>query len=474
MVTLKKFENSDLKKTTSITKMLLFSMGYFFSIFVMMGFNSFVWTFYEDNLGFVSTWDVSLWPIYMAVANVVYTIWSMVVGLLIGFYTDKPLKWTKKLGFHTPWIIIGGIPTIILFFLLFTPPQVTGIESIMPILLYYIIIVCLFDAFYSLMQTHTFGGFGAHFRSESERRKAGLISQIFTFIANFLTVGVWSLIITPGDPPSFTLAAFISIIILGISLLIFFPGSRESEEIKNRFIVGYEQSERISFFKTMKIVIKQKNFILVLFTYIFFMIAMGLISMNSVNFVDDVLQAVQEIRTIESLLMLISSLLTIPIWFMVARKIEHSTLFSLGLFIFGFIVLWNFFIVDIIQLFIVAFLRGIAIAMFLIMLSPLFADVYDEIAVKTQKHHQATLLGIRNFFLKISVTIQSFIVAIIHILTLYDPENPSTNGILGLRLIQGVLPFIFCIIGAIIFYIWYDLKGEKKQEIMQKLHEMGL
>jgi Na+/melibiose symporter-like transporter len=112
--------------------------------------------------------------------------------------------------------------------------------------------------------------------------------------------------------------------------------------------------------------------------------------------------------------------------------------------------------------------------MFLIMLSPLFADVYDEIAVKTQKHHQATLLGIRNFFLKISVTIQSFIVAIIHILTLYDPENPSTDGILGLRLIQGVLPFIFCIIGATIFYMWYDLKGEKKQEIMQKLHEMGL
>ncbi|MHA1986527.1 MAG: MFS transporter [Promethearchaeota archaeon] len=472
MVSLGKDLNSDGVKKSSTLKMVLFSMGYFFNIFVMMAFNSFVWTFYEDNLGFVSI--VSLWPIYMALANVIYTIWSMIIGLLIGFYTDKPLKWTKKWGFHTPWIIIGGIPTIIFFFLLFTPPSVIGIESVIPVLLYYIIIVCLFDTFSSLMQTHTFGGFGAHFRGESDRRKAGLISQIFTFIANFLTVGVWSLIIIPGNPPSFTFAAVISVFILGGSFFAFFPGSKESKEIKERFIVGYENAERISFFKTMKVVIKQKNFMLVLFTYIFFMIAMGLISMNSVNFVDDVLQAPQGIRTVESLLMLISSLLTIPLWFIVAKKIDHSTLFSLGLFLFGFVVLCNFFIVNILQLFIIALLRGIAIAMFLIMLSPLFADVYDEIAVKTQKHHQATLLGIRNFFIKISVTIQSFIVAIIHIITLYDPVDPSTMGLFGLRLIQGILPFIFCGIGALTFYMWYDLKGKKKQEVMQKLHNMGL
>ena len=472
MVSLGKGANSDEVKETSTVKMLTFSMGYFFNIFIIMAFNSFVWTFYEDNLGFVSI--VSLWPIYMAMANVIYTIWSMVVGLLIGFYTDKPLKWTRKWGFHTPWVIIGGIPTIILFFLLFTPPNVTGVGSVIPVLLYYIIIVCVFDVFFSLIQTHTFGGFGAHFRGESNRRKAGLITQIFTFIANFLTIGVWSLIIIPGDPTSFTRAAILSVIILGVSLVVFFPGSKESNEIKERFIVGYENAEKVPLFKTMKIVIKQKNFMLVLLAYIFFMIAMGLISMNSVNFIDDVLQADQAIRTIESSLMLLSSLLTIPIWFRVAKKIDHSTLFSLGLFIFGFVVLCNFFIVNILQLFIIGFLRGIAIAMFLIMLSPLFADVYDEIAVKTQKHHQATLLGIRNFFIKISVTIQSFIVAIIHIITLYDPVNPSGEGLFGLRLIQGILPFIFCIIGALIFYKWYDLKGKKKQEIMQQLHEMGL
>ena len=463
-------KKSNEPKEASLSKMIAFSFGYFLNIYVMVAFNSYVWTFYERELGLISI--VSLWPLYMAIANVIYTIWSMITNPLLGYLTDKPLRWTKKRGFHRPWIIIGGIPTLIFFFLLFTPPQVTGVESIMPILVYYILIVFLFDTSYSLLQTHSFGGFGAQFRSNKERVKAGFSTQIFTFLANFLAIAIWSLIIYTE---SYTFAALISVIILSISLLLFLPGSRESDDIKERFILGYENAEKVPFFKTMKIAIKQKNFMLALFTYILFMIAMGLVSMNSLNFVYDVLQqTTQEIRITESFLMFISSLITMPIWYLVTKKIENSTMFSLGLVVFGLVVLVNLFIVNVFQFFLTAIFRGAAIAMFLIMLSPIFADCYDEIAVKTKKHQQATLLGVRNFFLKISVTIQSLIIAFIHIITAYNPITPSREALFGLRLIQGLFPFLFCIIGAIIFFKWYDLKGKKKQEIMQKMHEMGL
>ncbi|MFW9875956.1 MAG: MFS transporter [Candidatus Thorarchaeota archaeon] len=472
MDSLDKIQKLDHLKDVAILKLIMFSMGYFLNIFVLVAFNSYVWTFYEVELGLISV--VSLWPLYMAIANVIYTIWSIVTNPLLGYYTDKPLRWTRKRGFHTPWIIAGGIPTIIFFFLLFTPPKVTGMESVIPILVYYLLIVCLFDASYSLLQTHSFGAFAAHFRGEKERIRAGFSTQIFTFLANFLAIAIWSQIIKTENIASFTYAAMVSTILLGISLFIFFPGSKESDEIKERFILGYKNAERISFFKTMKIAIKQKNFMLALFTYILFMIAMGLVSMNSFNFVDDVLEAKQEIRTVESFLMLISSLLTMPLWLLMTKKIEKSTVYSLGLIIFGFIVLFNLFIVDIFQFYLIAIFRGAAIAMFLIMLSPIFADCYDEIAVKTQKHQQATLLGVRNLFLKISVTIQSLIIAVIHIITVYEPINPSSKAIFGLRLIQGFFPFLLCIIGAIIFYKGFDLKGKRKQEIMEKLHEMGL
>ncbi|MFX1502879.1 MAG: MFS transporter, partial [Promethearchaeota archaeon] len=379
-------------------------------------------------------------------------------------------------GFHTPWIVIGGIPTIIFFFLIFTPPNIIGIESAFPVLLYYLIIVFLYDISNSLFQTHSFGAFPAHFRGDAIRRKAGMINQILIFIANFLTITIWSQIIIPGNPTTFTIAAFSSFIILGISLAIFIPGSKETIEIKERFIQGYEKAERKSFFWTMKMAIKQKNFMLALLTYILFMISLGLMSMNTINFVDDVLQEGQFIRTIGSIFMLIASIITMPLWIYVAKKIGHSRLYTLGLISFGFSLLLYIFVSDAIGFYIINFITGVSAAMFTIMLSPVLADCYDEITVKTNKHHEATLVGFRNSFLRISVAIQSLIVAIIHIITFYNPNNPThTNGaLLGLRLIQGVIPFLFCLVGTIIFNKWFDLKGRKKQEILLKLKEMGL
>jgi len=459
---------------TNTKKMIMFSLGYFFNAFMIVAFNNYVWTYYEGELGLIDI--TALWPIYLAIANVIFTIWSMVTNPLIGYLTNKPLKWTRKRGFHSPWIVIGGIPTIILFFLLFTPPIVMGIESILPILIYYLVISCLYDTSYSLFQIHSFGAFPAHFRGDLARRKAGVITQIFTFSANFFAIMIWSQIIMPGDKTSFTIAALISTICLVFSLIIFIPGSKESDEIKERFILGYETTEKISFFSTLKMAVKQKNFMLALVAYLSFMTALGITSMNAVYFVDDVLKEEQDIRTISSIFMLISSFLTMPLWIRVAKKIGHSRAFTIGLIFMGFSYLLYLFIIDVIGFYLVSIFNGIAFTMYLIMLSPIFADSYDEITVKTKKHHETTLVGIRNFFIRISLTIQSFIIAIIHTITFYKPNDPvhSNEALLGLRMIQGLFPFIFCLIGALIFYKWYDMKGKKKQDIMKKLQEMGL
>lgn len=467
----KNLKSAEIEKSTT-GKMIMFSMGYFLNGFLIVAFGSFVWHYYEIELGLIIIID--LWPLYLWIIFVIFTLFSMITNPIIGFLTDKPMKWTRKRGFHTPWIIIGGIPMVILFFLIFTPPAVAGIESVFPILFYFLLIVFLYDVCYSLFQTHSFGAFPAHFRGDSARRKAGMVTQIFIFVANFLATTIWSIIILPGKPGTFTIAAFLSFIILGISLAIFIPGSKESVEIKGRFILGYETTEKKSFFWTMKMAIKQKNFMLALLTYIFFMIALGLMSTNTVNFVDDVLKSGQIVRMYGSIFMLITSTATMPIWIRVARKIGHSHTYTIGLILFGFSLLLYSFVSNIIEFYIVNSLSGMSVAMFTIMLSPVLADCYDEIAVKTKKHLESTLIGIRNLFVRISVIIQSFIVAIIHIITAYDPINPSQEALLGLRLIQGLFPFIFCITAALIFYKWYDLKGRKKQEIMQKLKEMGL
>ena len=473
-----KTANNDVNQTQSeepsLIKMIMFSTGYFLNTFLMIAFNSFVWTFYEGELGLIDI--TSLWPIYMAIANAIYIIFSMLINPVIGYFTDKPFKWTRKRGFHTPWIIIGGIPTIVLFFFIFTPPQVSGIESVLPILIYYIIIVFLYDMSYSLLQTHSFGAFAAHFRGDNTRRKGGILTQIFTFLANFVALSIWSLVIDPGNPISFTIAAFISSIILLCSFAIFIPGSKESKAIKERLIVGHDNSDKTSFFKTIKMAIRQKNFMLAVFSYLTFMIGFGLMSMNTFNFIDDVLQEGQYIRSLGSILMLLSSFLTMPIWARIAKKIGHSNAYAIGLVSYGFSLLLNLFISNAFQFYLTSILNGVSASLFMIMLSPVLADCYDEIAMKTKKHLQTTLIGIRNLFVRTSVIFQSFVIAIIHALTIYNPLDGShqPNALIGLRIIQGLIPFIVCSVGALIFYKWFDLKGAKKQEVTRKLRELGL
>jgi Na+/melibiose symporter-like transporter len=165
-----------------------------------------------------------------------------------------------------------------------------------------------------------------------------------------------------------------------------------------------------------------------------------------------------------------------PIWAYLSKRLGHSNTYAIGLAAYGVSLLFYFFIVDTSQFYITNALNGASLSMFMIMLSPVFADCYDEIAVKTKKHQQTTLIGIRNFFVRSSVMVQSFIIAIIHAVTFYNPLDIShqENALVGIRMIQGLFPFIVCILGALIFYIRFDLKGTKKEEVTRQLHELGI
>ena len=96
-----KTSNNDLNRTQpeepSLVKMVMFSTGYFLNIFLMVAFNNYVWTFYEGELGLISI--VSLWPIYMAIANTLFTIWSMLINQSNIFINYK--KRLFNFGFHS-------------------------------------------------------------------------------------------------------------------------------------------------------------------------------------------------------------------------------------------------------------------------------------------------------------------------------------------------------------------------------------
>ena len=93
------------KDIVSKKKMASFSVGPFMNSFILSTFQLLIFYYYEVELG-LATFLVGL-------SFVIYAIWNMINDPLIGYLTDKPMRWSKKYGMRTPWVLIGAIFSII-------------------------------------------------------------------------------------------------------------------------------------------------------------------------------------------------------------------------------------------------------------------------------------------------------------------------------------------------------------------------
>ena len=122
-------------------------------------------------------------------------------------------------------------------------------------------------------------------------------------------------------------------------------------------------------------------------------------------------------------------------------------------------------------------LRGIARSCTIFAIIPIGADCYDEVTCECGRHQEATLHGIRNFFVRSSLIFAALIIGGIHIATGYnqDPNALQTSlAIWGIRIHRGLIPMILCFTAGVLFLLFYDLKGEKKLAMKAKLRELGL
>jgi GPH family glycoside/pentoside/hexuronide:cation symporter len=176
----------------STGKMFSYAFGYLFINFLIMGGFSLVFYYYEVELG------VSV--LLLGLAYVIFAIWNMINDPLLGYLTDRPLKWTKKWGLRAPWILISGIPILLFYFLIWVPPEGA---SEMTIFIWFIVITCLFDTFFSIYNDHVYGGYTNQFPSEYERRRSFAIATILMGILMTVMGVIGNAIIVYGDRDSF-------------------------------------------------------------------------------------------------------------------------------------------------------------------------------------------------------------------------------------------------------------------------------
>ena len=463
------FDSSEWEQA-STKKMLSFSFGYLLVFAMISQFNTWVFYFYEVEMG--------LPVVLLGLAFIIFAVWNMINDPLVGYLTDKPFKWTRKWGMRFPWMMIGVIPYLIFWWLLFAVPN-SLVESSdpWPLFWYLIIVTCLFDTFYSIFSTHINASFTMHFRTDAERRKSSAINTTVPQIIALLLGFVVPLIYVYGNRDSMILAQAIVVLMLLICVVLFIPGARESEGMKEAFLRGYETTERDSYVKTMKAAFKRKNFIANTLVFMLMTLADVTNLLSGPYFMKDVLGLPIYNMVFTRLAWFIGFIAFIPFWSNISKKYGHAKTLRLSILLIALVYLPALWMTTLPEAIIFGFCGGFVAGAFWVTVGPTQADVYDESTISTGKHQEASYEGIRTFFYRIAYIGTATIIVIVHLTTGYNPDPNAVQtdlAIWGIRIHAGLIPSLINFIAFFIMYKWYDLYREKRVVIQKKLREMGL
>ncbi|MHA1784468.1 MAG: MFS transporter [Promethearchaeota archaeon] len=438
--------------------------------FIMMSFAAFTFYFYESEIG-LNTWLTTL-------GYIIYAIWNAVNDPIGGYLTNRPFKFTKKWGRFFPWTIIGGIPWIFSYLLIFLPPKVNPVEGQWIIFAWLVFSTCLFDSFATIFEINFWALFPMKFTSLKERRMTNGIGIPIGAVGVTLGGIVPPLLVTYGDTQSFVTQA--GVVILG-TLIIFsltIPGLRDDPEMIERFLLKSKEKEaRKSFFRSMKEAFKCSPFVGYVFLYLFFNTVTTLVQTSVAYIVRFVLGMQAGGQVLLQVGFLIGAVASTPFWVYVGQRANNDkkmmTIACVLLCLFSiFLSLFNVHIL----LFLLLIFWGIGLGGVWVYLSPVMASAVDDYTAKYEKHDEGILFGIQQFFGRFGIVLQALSFGIVHSLTGFVEGSAiqSAEAIRGIQLLFGIVPMIFMLIGLLLFLSLYNLTPDRIKINKERLKELKI
>jgi len=465
-------EKKELEILHSKKNIVSYGFGKFVNEFLNMAFGAFVYFYYESELG-LSAW-------LTAFGYILFAIWNAVNDPFIGYLMDRPFKFIKKWGRRFPFVFIGGVPWIFTYILLFIPPDVDPVSGAWILFAWLVIMTCLYDTFGSIFNVSFYAIFPDKFRSVDERRNASGLSTLVGTFGVALGAILPPLFIVFGDRSSYAMQGGVVVIVCLIALALAIPGTREDQERIDCYLEKCEEGEeKASFFKTLKVCLKQKNFVAFIFAYIFYR-SLVMMMIASLPYVARFILEMEASSL--ALIMgafLIGSFCSIPIWVKIAQKTnDNRKTFIIAAFTMAILTAPLFFIQDYYMIVLMVLFWGMGLGGFWVMIDPTFSDVIDESVILTEKREEGIYIGIQTFFSRMGMVVQAVCFAVVHILTGFvegaGPEAQPDLAIVGIRIHFALLPMIFILMTGLILWKFYNLTPEKVKENKEKLAQLGL
>lgn len=416
---------------------------------------------------------------YYAIANLIYAAFNAINDPILGYFSDKPHKFTKKWGKRFPLILLGGIPWCFMIILIFAFPKVADVGQA-AVFIWYIVLMVINDTCFALYKLNKDSLFPDKFRHAEDRNYAGLWITIFETMGVLLGVAIPILgVAMVGDDNGY----FISAVIMAVANIIVFafsiPGMREDKDLRERRVL-IDTYEHEPFFKGMKNVFQNKKFIGFCTLYILYSTTMGTIMASIPYFVSDILQMEKEGEFIV-IAYVVGVFITAPLWYKAIPKLGLKKVTLSGGIILGLMGIPFIFvptgIPGLIVTIIVLFAAGLADGAIVSMYMPLLSSTIDYGTLKIGKRQEGIYNGVYAFVGSFGAIITPAVTWLIRIISGYDPISEVANTpsqLMGLRAQMSIVPMALMFTGLFVFYKYYDLTNEKIAENSKSLLERNL
>jgi GPH family glycoside/pentoside/hexuronide:cation symporter len=438
--------------------------------FLDMAFTAFGFYYYESEIG-LNVWLVGL-------GYVIFAIYNAINDPIVGYLTDRPFNFTKKWGRRFPWIMLGGIIWISSYILIFTPPNVDPVSGAWILFGWLLFATCFYDTFASIFFVNFSALFPDKFRSIEERRTANAIATPIGVLGIVAGGMLPPLFITFGEIRTYIIQAGVMLVIGLVILALAIPGCREDRATIDRYLTSHElKAKSRSFFGSLRNSLKQKSFLVFIITYTLYRSLVICVQSSIPYVIRFVIKREASSMTLVMAGFLIGALVSIPLWMKLARKTnDNRKVIMIAGFFLAFISIPLSFIMDFYTLIIVLIIWGVALGGFWVMLAPVLADVIDESVAICEKREEGIYMGFQQFFGRMGILAQAITFVIVHTLTGFaeGANTQSPQAVWGIQLHFGIIPFIFMLVGMIIFAKWYNLTPEKVKANQQKVEELCL